>query len=202
MDRSAHRAASVTSVRPDRRRALMARLRRAVMTLDPDRVLTWNLSSGYRLSRSQCKDSIALAADEPGQAGQVGAGSGQAGDAERGDVSQRVGAGNDVIAADLGLRCHGRGHKVGHLAARSRRIGLYRRSCQYESLIWRCSACSAGSPFSLAPSGLKMPRSCSFVIRLPPSSARSSRRSCRGPTGRSCLRWPGCCQVAASGSCA
>lgn len=31
-----------------------------------------------------------------------------------------VGADNDVTAADLGLRCRGRGHEVGHLAARSR----------------------------------------------------------------------------------
>ena len=31
-----------------------------------------------------------------------------------------VGADNDVTAADLGLRCRGRGHEVGYLAARSR----------------------------------------------------------------------------------
>src|SRR5450759_960220 len=40
MDRLAHRVASVMSVRPARRRALMARLRRAAMILGPDRVLT------------------------------------------------------------------------------------------------------------------------------------------------------------------
>jgi endonuclease III len=118
------------------------------------------------------------------------------------EEAYRVGADNDVIAADLGLRCPGKGHEVGHLAARSRRIGHYRRSCHYGSLIWLCCACSAGLPCSLAPIGPKMPRSCSCVTRLPSSSARSSRRSCRGPTGRSCRRWPGCCPGAASGSCA
>src|SRR5262249_54542247 len=45
MERPAHRVASVTSVRPDRRRAQMARLRRAAMILGPDRVLTCDLSS-------------------------------------------------------------------------------------------------------------------------------------------------------------
>src|ERR1039458_9499659 len=45
MERPAHRVASVTSVRPARRCAPIARLRRAAMTLGPDRVLTWDLSS-------------------------------------------------------------------------------------------------------------------------------------------------------------
>ena len=45
MDRLAHRVASVTSVRPKRRRAQIARLRRAAMILGPDRVLTCDLSS-------------------------------------------------------------------------------------------------------------------------------------------------------------
>jgi hypothetical protein len=45
MDRLAHRVASVTSVRPNRRRAQMARLRRAAMILGPDRVLMCDLSS-------------------------------------------------------------------------------------------------------------------------------------------------------------
>ncbi len=45
MEREAHRVASVTSVRPNRRRAQMARLRRAAIILGPDRVLTWDLSS-------------------------------------------------------------------------------------------------------------------------------------------------------------
>ena len=45
MERPAHRVASVTSVRPARRRAPMARLRRPAMILGPDRVLTWDLSS-------------------------------------------------------------------------------------------------------------------------------------------------------------
>ncbi len=45
MERPAHRVASVTSVRPARRSAPIARLRRAAMTLGPDRVLTWDLSS-------------------------------------------------------------------------------------------------------------------------------------------------------------
>jgi hypothetical protein len=45
MDRPAHRLASVTSVRPNRRRAQIARLRRAAITLGPDRVLTCDLSS-------------------------------------------------------------------------------------------------------------------------------------------------------------
>ena len=45
MDRLAHRVASVTSVRPARRKAPMARLRMAAMILGPDQVLTWELSS-------------------------------------------------------------------------------------------------------------------------------------------------------------
>jgi hypothetical protein len=45
MERAAHRVASVTSVRPARRSALMARLRSAAIALGPDRVLTWDLSS-------------------------------------------------------------------------------------------------------------------------------------------------------------
>jgi hypothetical protein len=54
MDRLAQRVASVTSVRPERRRAQIARLRRAAaMTLGPDRVLTCDLSSWYRVSRTQ-----------------------------------------------------------------------------------------------------------------------------------------------------
>ena len=53
MDRLAQRVASVTSVRPERRRAQIARLRKAAMTLGPDRVLTCDLSSWYRVSRSQ-----------------------------------------------------------------------------------------------------------------------------------------------------
>ena len=59
MERLAHRVASVMSVRPARRRALMAGLRMAAMILGPDRVLTRDLSSWYRVSRSQCRDSIA-----------------------------------------------------------------------------------------------------------------------------------------------
>ena len=45
MARLAHRVASVTSARPERRRAQMARFLRAAMTLGPDRVLTCDLSS-------------------------------------------------------------------------------------------------------------------------------------------------------------
>jgi len=45
MERPAHRVASVTSVRPAMRSAPIARLRRAAMTLGPDRVLTCDLSS-------------------------------------------------------------------------------------------------------------------------------------------------------------
>jgi len=45
MERPAHRVASVTSMRPARRSAPIARLRRAAMILGPDRVLTWDLSS-------------------------------------------------------------------------------------------------------------------------------------------------------------
>ena len=45
MERPAHRVASVTSMRPARRSAPIARLRRAAMTLGPDRVLTLDLSS-------------------------------------------------------------------------------------------------------------------------------------------------------------
>jgi hypothetical protein len=53
MERPAHRVASVTSVRPVIRSAPIARLRRAAMTLGPFRVLTLDLSSWYRVSRSQ-----------------------------------------------------------------------------------------------------------------------------------------------------
>src|SRR5438874_2543805 len=53
MDWLAHRVASVTSARPDRRRAQIARLRRAAMILGLVRVLTCDLSSWYRVSRSQ-----------------------------------------------------------------------------------------------------------------------------------------------------
>ena len=45
MERPAHRVASVMSMRPARRSAPIARLRRAAMILGPDRVLTWDLSS-------------------------------------------------------------------------------------------------------------------------------------------------------------
>ena len=45
MERPAHRVASVMSGRPARRRAPIARLRRAAMILGPFRVLTWDLSS-------------------------------------------------------------------------------------------------------------------------------------------------------------
>jgi hypothetical protein len=45
MERAAHRVASVTSVRPARRSAPMARLRGAAMALGPERVLTRDLSS-------------------------------------------------------------------------------------------------------------------------------------------------------------
>ena len=57
MDRLAHRVALVMSGRPARRRALMARLRMDAMILGPDRVLTCDLSSWYRVSRSQWRDS-------------------------------------------------------------------------------------------------------------------------------------------------
>src|SRR2546429_6371842 len=53
MERPAHRVASVTSVRPAIRSAPIARLRRAAMTLGPFRVLTLDLSSWYKVSRSQ-----------------------------------------------------------------------------------------------------------------------------------------------------
>ena len=45
MDRLAQRVASVMSVRPAWRRALMARFRMAAMILGPDRVLICDLSS-------------------------------------------------------------------------------------------------------------------------------------------------------------
>ena len=45
MERPAHRVASVTSARPAMRSAPIARLRRAAMTLGPERVLTRDLSS-------------------------------------------------------------------------------------------------------------------------------------------------------------
>src|ERR1039457_2667725 len=45
IERPAHRVASVMSMRPAMRSAPIARLRRAAMTLSPDRVLTWDLSS-------------------------------------------------------------------------------------------------------------------------------------------------------------
>ena len=45
IERPAHRVASVTSMRLARRSAPIARLPVAAMTLGPDRVLTWDLSS-------------------------------------------------------------------------------------------------------------------------------------------------------------
>ena len=53
MERPAHRVASVMSARPARRSAPIAGLRRVAMTLGPDRVLTWDLSSWHKVSRSQ-----------------------------------------------------------------------------------------------------------------------------------------------------
>jgi hypothetical protein len=55
--RLAHRVASVMSVRPVRRSAPMARLRRAAMTRGPDRVHTVELFA-VRVSRSQRGDSM------------------------------------------------------------------------------------------------------------------------------------------------
>jgi len=46
-----HRAASVMSVGPARRRALMARVRMAAMIRGPDRVRACDLSSWFRVSR-------------------------------------------------------------------------------------------------------------------------------------------------------
>jgi hypothetical protein len=45
MDRPAQRVASVTSVRPNRRRAQMAGFCKTAMILGPDRILTRDLSS-------------------------------------------------------------------------------------------------------------------------------------------------------------
>jgi hypothetical protein len=68
MERPAHRVASVTSVRPARRSAPIARLRRAAITLGPDRVLTLDLSSWYKVSRPAQGLDRPLFPDVPGQA--------------------------------------------------------------------------------------------------------------------------------------
>ena len=60
-ERPAHRVASVTSVRPAIRSAPIARLRRAAMTLGPFRVLTLDLSSWYRVSRTFSRGGARLA---------------------------------------------------------------------------------------------------------------------------------------------
>ena len=58
--------------------------------------------------------------------------------------AEPVDADNDVTVADLGRRCRGKGHEVAIWLREVGRIGHYRPSCHYESLIWRCSAYSAG----------------------------------------------------------
>lgn len=58
------------------------------------------------------------------------------------------------------------------------------RHCQYsfryDSPIWRCCACSAGSPCSPAPTAPRMARSSSCATKSPCSSDRSSHRGCPG----------------------
>ena len=73
--------------------------------------------------------------------------------------------------------------------------------CHYDSPTWRGSAYSAGSSCLPGPTVPRTPRSSSCATRSPCSSARPGRRSCPGPTGRSCPCWPGCCQAATSASC-
>ena len=46
------------------------------------------------------------------------------------------------------------------------RFGHRQCSCHYDWLIWRCSVCLAGSPFSPAPTAPRMPRSSSCLTRL------------------------------------
>jgi transposase len=48
--------------------------------------------------------------------------------------------------------------------------------CHYDSAIWRCSACWAGSPCSPAPTTPKTPRSSSCATKSPCSSARQRHR--------------------------
>jgi len=75
----------------------------------------------------------------------------------------------------------------------SRSVRHCQYSCHDDSLTWRYSACPAGSPCWPALTAPRTRRSCSCGIRSPCSSARSANRCCRGRTGRSWPRWPGCC---------
>ena len=59
MDRLAHRVASVMSARPARRRALMARLRRAAMILGRDRVLACDCVFLVEGAAASCRDPVA-----------------------------------------------------------------------------------------------------------------------------------------------
>ena len=91
MERPAHRVASVTSMRPAMRSAPIARLRRAAMTLGPDRVLT----RGFVLLIQGVAEPVKrldrpLFPDVSGQAGSVCLPGFRAGDAERGDGGDRL----------------------------------------------------------------------------------------------------------------
>ena len=74
-------------------------------------------------------------------------------------LRERVGADNPVTAADLVALCRTRTLELGIWL----REGLTLRHCQYpchyDSLIWRCCACSAGSPCLPGPTAPRTPRS-------------------------------------------
>ncbi len=112
-----------------------------------------------------------------------------------------VGAENDVTAADLVFAVVRRFTKFDIWLREHSRLGHCQYSWHYDSPTGQCSASSAGLPCSPAPTATRTPRSSSCATRSPCSSARPGRRSCPGPTERSCPRWPGCCQAATSASC-
>jgi len=81
-------------------------------------------------------------------------------------------------------------------------VGHCQYSCYCDSPTWRCSASSAGLPCSPGRIAPRTPRSSFCATSSPCSNAMLGHRGCRGLTGRSWPRWPGCCQGTASASCA
>jgi hypothetical protein len=111
-------------------------------------------------------------------------------------LQRPVRAENHVTATDLVCRAIGSAVWLREQLS----FGHCQYPCHYDSAIWRCSACWAGSPCSPAPTTPKTPRSSSCATKSPCSSARQRHRGCPGPTGRSWLRWPGSCPASTSAS--
>jgi hypothetical protein len=92
----AQRVASVVSCRPARWRAPTARFLKGAVARGPERVRTVELSSRQRVSRSQCRDSIARwPRTREAMAWGLARVAVQAGDAERGNAGRR--RANDTI---------------------------------------------------------------------------------------------------------